>query len=181
MWYIWKARNDLRFNNKKWTVWQVHNSVAAEINISQSDLQVTENTPETTTQTRQDAQQAHSPFLSHNQGTQTLIAGTQEEQEQLNDQASELPGPPLFRVQVPARLPGMRCYTDASTAPDTPMQVSRHAGLGVFIVDNRSQPPTTRSTSKQEYEKLHRLLWQRLQLYSDSLSTGHTRPILPDG
>jgi len=31
MWYIWKARNDHRFQNKPWNVWQVHHAVAAEI------------------------------------------------------------------------------------------------------------------------------------------------------
>jgi len=31
LWYIWKARNDKRFNNKNWTVWQIHNSVAADL------------------------------------------------------------------------------------------------------------------------------------------------------
>ena len=38
-------------------------------------------------------------------------------------------------------LPGTRCYTDASTAPDSALQVPRKAGLGVFIVNN--QPQTT--------------------------------------
>lgn len=34
LWYIWKARNDLRFNSKKWTVWQVHSCTAEEIRTS---------------------------------------------------------------------------------------------------------------------------------------------------
>lgn len=29
--HIWKAWNDLRFQNKNWTVWQLHNAVAADI------------------------------------------------------------------------------------------------------------------------------------------------------
>jgi hypothetical protein len=33
LWFIWKARNDLRFNNKTWTVSQVLHAVAADINI----------------------------------------------------------------------------------------------------------------------------------------------------
>jgi len=32
MWYIWKARNDNRFQRKTWTPMQVHNAVAAHIN-----------------------------------------------------------------------------------------------------------------------------------------------------
>ena len=31
MWYIWKARNDNRFQRKTWTPMQVHNAVAAHI------------------------------------------------------------------------------------------------------------------------------------------------------
>jgi len=31
LWYMWKARNDKRFNNKSWMVWQVHNAVATDI------------------------------------------------------------------------------------------------------------------------------------------------------
>ena len=32
MWYIWKARNDNRFQRKTWTPMQVYNAVAAHIN-----------------------------------------------------------------------------------------------------------------------------------------------------
>jgi hypothetical protein len=31
-WYIWKARNDKRFQKNTWTPMQVHNAVAAHIN-----------------------------------------------------------------------------------------------------------------------------------------------------
>ena len=51
-----------------------------------------------------------------------------------------LPSPPWYRVQLPALLPGTRCYTDASTSPDMHQQVRRTAGLGVFIVNNHQQP-----------------------------------------
>lgn len=39
MWYVWKVRNDFRFNNKRWTVWQVHNQAKAEINMANTALQ----------------------------------------------------------------------------------------------------------------------------------------------
>jgi hypothetical protein len=32
MWYIWKARNDNKFQRKTWTPWLVHHDVAAHIN-----------------------------------------------------------------------------------------------------------------------------------------------------
>ena len=32
LWYLWKARNDNRFQSKPWTPWQVHQAVAAHIN-----------------------------------------------------------------------------------------------------------------------------------------------------
>lgn len=34
LWYIWKARNDLRFQNKKWSVLQVHYAMAVDIKMS---------------------------------------------------------------------------------------------------------------------------------------------------
>lgn len=47
-----------------------------------------------------------------------------------------LPGPPHYKALMPAILPGTRCYTDASIAPDNLLQVSSSAGLGIFIVNN---------------------------------------------
>jgi hypothetical protein len=38
LWFIWKARNDACFNNKKWSVLQVHHSTAVEITTSISEL-----------------------------------------------------------------------------------------------------------------------------------------------
>jgi len=34
LWYIWKARNDFRFNNKKWSVQKVCHELNADIQIS---------------------------------------------------------------------------------------------------------------------------------------------------
>jgi hypothetical protein len=44
---------------------------------------------------------------------------------------------------MPASLPGVRCYTDASTSPDLPSNLSRDAGIGIFIVNNQVQPVQT--------------------------------------
>lgn len=43
LWYIWKARNDNRFQRKTWNPWQVHHAVAAHLNTHKlALLQVTE-------------------------------------------------------------------------------------------------------------------------------------------
>lgn len=34
LWYIWKARNDTRFKNKKWSVLQIHHAVAVDIKLA---------------------------------------------------------------------------------------------------------------------------------------------------
>jgi hypothetical protein len=41
-----------------------------------------------------------------------------------------------YLVRLPASLTGVRCYTDASTSPDLPSNLSRYAGIGIFIVNN---------------------------------------------
>ena len=72
------------------------------------------------------------------------IAGMIEQDDQENQvfKVFALPTPPLYRVLLPVLLPGTRCYTDASTAPDSPMQVTRQAGLGIFIVTTQLQTST---------------------------------------
>lgn len=72
------------------------------------------------------------------------IAGMIEQDEQENQvfKVFALPTPPLYRVLLPVLLPGTRCYTDASTAPDSSMQVTRQAGLGIFIVTTQLQTST---------------------------------------
>jgi hypothetical protein len=39
LWYIWKARNDKRFNNKNWTVGQVHHFANVDFHITKTILQ----------------------------------------------------------------------------------------------------------------------------------------------
>lgn len=55
LWYIWKARNDKRFNNKNWMVRQVHNAVAADIKASLLYV-------------LQDDEQAHQDLQGHTAG-----------------------------------------------------------------------------------------------------------------
>jgi len=48
-----------------------------------------------------------------------------------------------YTVQVPALLPGVRCYVDASTVPDHPSLPPRMAGLGILFVNTQVQPAQT--------------------------------------
>jgi hypothetical protein len=34
LWYIWRARNDVRFKRKKWSVLQVHHAIEADIDVA---------------------------------------------------------------------------------------------------------------------------------------------------
>jgi hypothetical protein len=45
-----------------------------------------------------------------------------------------------YMIQMPALLPGVRCYADASTTPDHPSMQPRMAGLGVFFLNTQVQP-----------------------------------------
>jgi hypothetical protein len=61
--------------------------------------------------------------------------------EQCQLSTTRQPSAPHFIVTLPALLPGTRCYKDASIMPDSPFQVPRRAGLGVFFLNthpNRS-------------------------------------------
>lgn len=51
--------------------------------------------------------------------------------------------PPQMRhsltIQVPALLPGIRCFVDASTTPDTSSQSPRKVGIGILFVNTQVQ------------------------------------------
>jgi hypothetical protein len=72
------------------------------------------------------------------------FAGNAEDRITQNEnQMLSLPGPPHYKALLPAILPGIRCYIDASIALDTILQASRSAGLGIFIVNNHPSAAST--------------------------------------
>lgn len=48
-----------------------------------------------------------------------------------------------YTILMPALLPGVRCYVDASLLPDQPLMSPRAAGLGVLLVNTQVQPAQT--------------------------------------
>jgi len=46
-----------------------------------------------------------------------------------------------YTIQLPALLPGPRCYTNASTLIDHTSRQPMRAGLGVFIINTEMHPP----------------------------------------
>jgi hypothetical protein len=160
MWYIWKARNDRRFHNKSWTVWQVHHEVAADIDanslheqhqdgrvqhllqpdvqpLNQDEAQVTVHDLHAGNRQQDDVHFGLGNFLPF-AGQSTRRTDANQPQNQALPE-SVIISMPVHRVLLPALLQGARCYTDASTQPDTPQQVTRRAGLGVFIVNSHLQ------------------------------------------
>lgn len=144
-WYIWRARNDHKFNNKKWAVFQVHNAVKSDIAATSQCLQ-------------QDGEQVHlaneAQPTSHkdqlrNQGIHLSIADTMAQTSHNRSRRipplsiAPWPAPPFLRAKFPALLPGARIYIDASCAPDMTHQVLRPAGIGIFIVNNSQQQSST--------------------------------------
>ena len=72
-----------------------------------------------------------------NQGNHSCTASTR------NNSSSTSNNRDPYLVRMPASLPGIRCYTDASTSPDLPSNLSRDAGIGIFIVNNQVHPVQT--------------------------------------
>lgn len=124
LWYIWKARNDVRFHRKKWSVLQVHHAVEVDIEVSSSNSEC--------------AIQRGAKYAPNAQ--KSLPAGTQDEdnldQEFFQQDEFRLGLPSNQTIcRLPIMLSGARCYSDASTTPDIDRATQRKAGLGIFILD----------------------------------------------
>jgi hypothetical protein len=100
LWYLWKARNDKRFNNKCWTARQVHHAANADFTIAQSVLQ------------------EHDHSLNDEQGDNGELAAHEPSQHDPINTNLHQPQPPLYRLDMPALLHGLRIYTGASLTPD---------------------------------------------------------------
>lgn len=72
LWYLWKVRNDLRFQRKVWTVLQVHNAVEADMKVTAIDVATDADNPRAETGTMQMPPQ-HNISISR---LPCLIAGT---------------------------------------------------------------------------------------------------------
>jgi ribonuclease HI len=124
LWYIWKARNDNRFQRKTWSTFQVNQAAKAhrQTHLSAMEEQIQAEPAPTTPQPNSSTPSTSVP------GTHFPIAGTRIRMER-------------YLTESPSLLRGTRCYTDASTLPNPPTAVPRAAGLGIFIVNNDMQPP----------------------------------------
>jgi hypothetical protein len=135
-WYIWKARNDMRFQRKKWSVLQVHRAVEADINVATSGLQ--------TSTSKFDAAGAPRNHSSHILYGGMPFAGFQANgHDQGMVPSTRRPSVGLSSNQrscsLPSLLSGPRCYSDASTTPDNISSDARKAGLGIFFLDPSHQ------------------------------------------
>jgi hypothetical protein len=184
MWYLWKARNDNRFNRNTWTPWQVHHAVQAHLSthlLATQDPPIHQDQPADTHQANTGTTHIHMT-TTHNHtlvindragnmqirgsnnfdttmgsiqintqantaqptGMLACHAGTDiEVQENTQIHVATPRSPMMNRLTVtnPQLLPGIRCYADASTAPDASTHSTRPAGIGVFIINNQLQPP----------------------------------------
>lgn len=119
LWYLWKARNDARFNQKIWTPSQVHQAAKAHIatyqatniiaaamtgqqglSVEQSGVNIS--FMHVQTMNRYGTKPPALPQAS------TSITDTQQDQKE------------RYIVRLPALIQGVRCYTDASLSPCCP-------------------------------------------------------------
>lgn len=164
LWYIWKARNDNRFQRRTWTAFQVHQAAKAHMHTHLSALRdngdnsqdhsTTTLNPATTPghihdDTATTAASQGLPSFAGNQGPQqqeaaapsTNISLAGINQVSLQGNILSTAAMDRFLVPFPTLLQGTRCYTDASTQPDLAASVPREAGIGIFIVNTEMQPP----------------------------------------
>jgi ribonuclease HI len=118
LWYIWKARNDNRFQRKTWSANQIKLAAAAHMNAHLEALQ----------------NPVSPPLQDISLYTNNTSAGTEQRSFQTTDP---------FLVSFPSSFAGTRCYTDAATLPDNHTSGTRQAGLKVFIINTDENPPTS--------------------------------------
>ncbi|CAN6310233.1 unnamed protein product [Urochloa humidicola] len=120
LWYIWKARNDLRFNNKSWKVSSILHAVQADIHTTNSYI-ADHNTQQILPQI---------PNLQINSvNTPTNIHTMSTGAENLsNHRITNLP-----QITTHGFFAGTKCYIDAAITPHIQRYFARQAGLGILI------------------------------------------------
>jgi hypothetical protein len=131
LWYLWKARNDNRFQRKTWTSFQVRKAAQAHMHNYAQAFHDDDDAQQATTQILPG--QMHSGGTSINPILQTSpTANLVQHTTQVADR---------YLVQLPSSLHGFRCYSDASLSPNIQQVQTRHAGIDVFIVNTDLSPP----------------------------------------
>lgn len=159
MWYIWKARNDQRYNRKQWIPSQIHNAVAAHLKTHTQALLTQAHTTTNNFAQRTQADQAITPlpetthmmnrYCTINpamlQGPTSNYQSAQHDSIQGMQTSNAGPSQPVNRylVHMPVLIHGVRCYSDASLTPDNNSQTPRTAGLGIFSVNTQVQRTQT--------------------------------------
>jgi hypothetical protein len=119
LWYIWKARNDLRFRKQKWSVLQVHYATQAHISLMISAYNKAQN--------QQHNEERGTNFIQVRNSCQ---AGDLQRRSTLELQALDHSTIAHRTTQL---LMGFKCYTDASIPPDFTAAGQKRAGLGIFM------------------------------------------------
>ena len=117
--YIWKAHNDNRFQRRTWTPHHIRQAATAHMHTHLDAL----NNPNNCI--------LDNPQYSPN----NISAGTRTANHQMNSVTDR------HLVHFPTSISRIRCYTDASTQPDSTASTPRQACLGIFIINTNMQPP----------------------------------------
>lgn len=170
MWYIWKARNEHRFQRRSWNTWQVQHAVMAHFNSHMQALRESPDSGDRAANTPPVALPPHNPgdLEDHQSIIQTSSPTAAQARSSTSRQgitvsfAGNLPQPPVAQQQRPGKsnpgitssmtgtrihplqlhshIPGIRCYTDASIIADAPSQPLRTAGIGIMFVNSQVSP-----------------------------------------
>ncbi|CAO2191865.1 unnamed protein product [Urochloa humidicola] len=117
LWFLWKARNDLRFNNIRWSAFRVCNETAADILASwhllssQNTLNHSTHITSPPNNTAHNAHQVAMLLPTHGRSSSSPLQGQEHSTEP----------------------PSVVGFTDAALSPDGHQQAHRAAGLGVCM------------------------------------------------